>query len=148
VAYVAKAHGAAVISLGTIGTRQADIDHLVRMLPSKAPPLVLVDDAGPGGSWLSRYLTKQGSVCGVVAPSLMPTQAGDRVHTDRRDAVQLARLRRSGDLTPVSEAGTRRMHVRWSPTHGSQQDQPSDVTGGASSDGQHDQEDRNMQKTS
>jgi len=40
-------------------------------------------------------------VCWVVAPSLIPKKAGDRVKTDRRDAVQLARLRRSGDLTPV-----------------------------------------------
>jgi transposase len=41
-------------------------------------------------------------VCWVVAPSLIPKKAGDRVKTDRRDAVQLARLRRSGALTPVS----------------------------------------------
>jgi transposase len=44
---------------------------------------------------------KQGDVCWVVAPSLIPKQAGDRVNTDRRDAMQLARLMRSGDLTPV-----------------------------------------------
>jgi transposase len=101
VAYVAKAHEAEVISLGTIGTRHADIDHLVRQLQAKAQPLVFVYDAGPCGDWRSRYLTKQGQVCWVVAPSLMPTKAGDRVNTDRRDAVPLARLMRSGDLTPV-----------------------------------------------
>lgn len=39
--------------------------------------------------------------CWVVAPSLIPKKAGDRVKTDRRDAIQLARLMRSGDLTPV-----------------------------------------------
>jgi transposase len=43
----------------------------------------------------------KGYVCWVVAPSLIPTKAGDRVKTDRRDAMQLARLMRSGDLTPV-----------------------------------------------
>jgi transposase len=43
----------------------------------------------------------KGYVCWVVAPSLIPKKAADRVKTDRRDAMQLARLRRSGDLTPV-----------------------------------------------
>jgi len=101
VAYVAKAHDAEVIFLGTIGTRQADIDQLVRTLQAKAKHLVFVYEAGPCGSWLYRDLTNTGHICGVVAPSRMPKQAGDRVNTDRRDAVQLARLMRSGDLTPV-----------------------------------------------
>jgi transposase len=101
VAYVAKAHDAEVIDLGTIGTRQADIDPLVRKLHSKTQHLVFVYEAGPGGSWLYRDLTKQGHVCYVVAPSLIPKKAGDRVNTDRRDAVQLARLMRSGDRAPV-----------------------------------------------
>jgi hypothetical protein len=52
VASVANAHDAEVISLGSIGTRQADRDHLVRTLHANAPPLVCVDEAGPGGSWL------------------------------------------------------------------------------------------------
>jgi len=101
VADVAQAHGAAVISLGTIGTRQADIDHRTRKLPSKAQHLVFVYEAGPCGYWLYRDLSNKGDDCGVVAPWLMPKKAGDRVPTDRRDAMQLARLLRSGDLTPV-----------------------------------------------
>ena len=101
VAYVAHDHGAAVISLGTIGTRQCDIDKLLRHLQSKGQQLVFVYEAGPGGYWLYRYLMKKGYVCWVVAPSLIPQKAGDRVKTDRRDARQLARLRRSGALTPV-----------------------------------------------
>src|SRR5919198_2756205 len=101
VAYVAKDHDAEVIYLGTIGTRQADIDQLVRKLQAKAPHLVFVYEAGPCGYWLYRYLTKKGQVCEVVAPSLIPKKAGDRVKTERRDAVQLARLMRSGDLTRV-----------------------------------------------
>ncbi len=101
VAYVAKDHDAEVISLSTIGTRQCDIDQLVRQLPSKATPLVFVYEAGPCGDWLYRDLPKKGQVCWVVAPSLIPQRAGDRVNTDRRDAVQLARLMRSGDLTLV-----------------------------------------------
>jgi len=101
VAYGAKDHDAEVIYLGTIGTRQCDIDHLSRTMPSKATQLVFVYEAGPCGSWLYRYLTKKGYDCWVVAPSLIPKKPGDRVNTDRRDAVQLARLMRSGDLTRV-----------------------------------------------
>jgi transposase len=101
VAYVAKDHDAEVVYLGTIGTRQADIDQLVRKLQSKAKHLLFVYEAGPCGYWLYRYLTKKGYDCWVVAPSLIPKKPGDRVKTDRRDAVQLARLMRSGDLTRV-----------------------------------------------
>jgi transposase len=101
VAYVAKDHDADVIYLGTIGTRHVDIDTLVRKLQSKAKHLVFVYEAGPCGYWLYRYLSKKGYVCWVVAPSLIPKKAGDRVKTDRRDAIQLARLMRSGDLTSV-----------------------------------------------
>ena len=101
VAYIAKDHDADVIYLGTIGTRHVDLDTLVRKLHSKAKHLIFVYEAGPCGYWLYRYLRKKGYVCWVVAPSLIPKKAGDRVKTDRRDAVQLARLMRSGDLTPV-----------------------------------------------
>ena len=101
VASVAQEHGAEVIYLGAIGTRQCDIDQLVRKMPSKAPHLIFVYEAGPCGYWLYRYVTKKGYDCWVVAPSLVPQKAGDRVTTDRRDAMQLARLARSGDLTVV-----------------------------------------------
>ena len=101
VAYVAQDHGAEVMYLGTIGTRQCDLDQLSRKRPSKAKHLILIYEAGPCGYWLYRYLTKKGYDCWVVAPSLIPQKPGDRVKTDRRDAVQLARLARSGDLTAV-----------------------------------------------
>jgi transposase len=101
VAYVAQEHGAEGPSLGPMGTRPCDSDPLVRMMPSQAPHLLFVYEAGPCGSWRYRYLTKKDSDCGVVAPSLMPKKAGDRVTTDRRDAMPLARLARSGDLTAV-----------------------------------------------
>jgi transposase len=101
VAYGATTPDAEVISLGSLGTRHGDLDHLIRRLQSQATQLVFVYEAGPCGSWLSRYLTKQGDACGVVAPSLIPNKAGARVKTDRRDAGQLARLMRSGDLPPV-----------------------------------------------
>jgi transposase len=90
-----------VTYLGTIGTRQCDIDQLIRKVQSQAQDLVFVYEAGPCGYWLYRYLTKKGHDCWVVAPSLIPKKAGDRVKTDRRDAMQLARLARAGDLTVV-----------------------------------------------
>lgn len=101
VAQVAQHHGAEGTSLGTIGTRQGDSAHLIRKRPSKAQHLILVSAAGPCGSWLARYLTKKAEACWVVAPSLMPQKAGDRVNTDRRDAGPLARLARAGALPPV-----------------------------------------------
>jgi len=101
VAYIAQDQGAEVSYLGSIGTRQCDIDQLVRKMQSKAKHLIFVYEAGPCGYWLYRYLMKKGYACWVVAPSLMPKKPGDRVKTDRRDAIQLARLARSGDLTAV-----------------------------------------------
>jgi transposase len=101
VAYGAQEQGAEVTSLGTIGTRQCDIDHLIRKMQSKAKHLIFVYEAGPCGYWLYRYLRNKGYDCWVVAPSLIPKKPGDRVKTDRRDAIQLARLARSGDLTMV-----------------------------------------------
>jgi transposase len=101
VAYVAQDHGAEVTYLGSMGTRPWDIAQLLRKMQSKATHRLFVYEAGPCGSWLYRSLTKKGDDCWVVAPSLMPKKAGDRVKTDRRDAVQLARLARSGDLTAV-----------------------------------------------
>ena len=101
VAYVAQDHGAEVTSLGTIGTRQCDLDQLIRKMQSKAKHLIFVDEAGPCGSWLCRYLRKKDDDCWVVAPSLMPKKPGDRVNTDRRDAMPRARLARAGDLPAV-----------------------------------------------
>jgi len=88
VAYVAQEHGAEVTYLGTMGTRQCDIDQHIRKMQSKAKHLIFVYEASPCGSWLYRSLTKKGDDCWVVAPSLIPKKAGDRVKTDRRDAVQ------------------------------------------------------------
>ena len=101
VAYVAQDQGAEVTDLGTIGTRQGDLDHLIRQRPSNAHPLIFVYEAGPCGDWRYRYLSHKGDDCWVVAASVIPPKPGDRVTTDRRDAVPLARLARSGDLTAV-----------------------------------------------
>ena len=88
-------------SLGPIGTRQGDIDKLLRQLQAKGARLGLVYEAGPCGSWLYRYLSRKGVTCHVVAPSSIPRNPGDRVKTDRRDALTLARLMRNGDLTSI-----------------------------------------------
>jgi transposase len=101
VAYAPEDRGAEVVSLGLIGTRQYDIDKVIRKLESKGATLVFAYEAGPCGYWLYRYLTRRGLNCLVVAPSLVPRKAGDRVKTDRRDAVTLARLLRSGDLSSI-----------------------------------------------
>ena len=105
VAYAPEDRGAEVVSLGPIGTRQCDIDKLIRTLQLKGATLVFVYEAGPCGYWLYRYLTRKGLSCHVVAPSLIPRKPGDRVKTDRRDAVMLARLMRSGDLTSIYVPG-------------------------------------------
>src|SRR6516164_9258275 len=58
-------------------------------------------EAGPCGYGIQRQLTAAGHGCVVVAPSLIPRKPGDRIKTDRRDAINLAKLHRAGELTPV-----------------------------------------------
>ena len=89
------------VFVGEIGTRQADIDKLIRRLHTKASHLVFAYEAGPTGYVLHRYLTGKGLDCQVIAPSLIPKKPGDKVKTDRRNAVDIARLLRAGDLTSV-----------------------------------------------
>jgi transposase len=100
------------VFVGSIGSRQADIDKLVRRLRSTTAQLVFAYVAGPSGYVLHRYLTAKGLDCRVVAPSLIPKRHGDRVKTDRRDAVEIARLLRSGDLTSVWVPGIEDEAVR------------------------------------
>lgn len=89
------------VFVGAIGSRQADLNQLLRRLQGKASTLTFAYEAGPCGYGLHRYLTGKGFACQVIAPSLIPRKSGDKVKTDRRDAVTLARLLRSGDLTAV-----------------------------------------------
>jgi transposase len=105
VAYAPEDRGAEVVSLGAIGPRQCDLDKLIRRLQTKGAVLVFAYEAGPCGYGLYRSLTGKGFACHVVAPSLIPRKAGDRVKTDRRDAITLARLMRSGDLSPIHVPG-------------------------------------------
>jgi len=77
------------------------LDKVVRKLVSKGGRLHFVYEAGPCGYQIYRHLTGQGLDCTVAAPSRIPKPSGDRIKNDRRDAVMLARLHRSGDLTGV-----------------------------------------------
>ena len=87
-------------SLGTIPNRPDAIRKLVKRL-EPVSTLRVCYEAGPTGYALYWQLTGLGVKCEVVAPTLVPVKAGDRVKTDRRDAEKLARSYRSGDLTPV-----------------------------------------------
>jgi transposase len=89
-----------VRSLGTIPNRPEPIGRLIRKL-GKAEQLRVCYEAGPTGYVLYWQLSELGVKCEVIAPTLVPVKAGDRVKTDRRDAEKLARCYRAGDLTPV-----------------------------------------------
>jgi len=85
---------------GTIANSEPAIRRLVKKL-GPAEELRCCYEAGPCGYVLYWLLTALGVDCMVVAPSLIPERAGDRVKTDRRDAEKLARLHRSGELVGV-----------------------------------------------
>jgi transposase len=86
---------------GRIANTAAALDRLVRKLGGTGVKLRFCYEAGPCGYGLQRQLSASGQDCVVVAPSLIPKRAGDRVKTDRRDAASLARLHRAGELTAV-----------------------------------------------
>jgi len=86
---------------GRIANTAAALDRLVRKLGGEGVRLRFCYEAGPCGYGIQRYLSAHGHECVVVAPSLIPKRAGDRVKTDRRDAASLARLHRAGELTAV-----------------------------------------------
>jgi transposase len=89
-----------VRSLGTIANRAESVRKLVKKLGS-GEQLRACYEAGPTGYVLYWQLAELGVKCEVIAPTLVPVKAGDRVKTDRRDAEKLARSYRSGDLTAV-----------------------------------------------
>jgi transposase len=74
---------------------------LVAKLAGKYQKLTFCYEAGPTGYGLYRQIMKLGHTCVVIAPSLIPTKPGDRVKTNRRDALNLVKLLRAGELTPV-----------------------------------------------
>jgi transposase len=86
---------------GEIANRPEAVRQLIERLGGKHGQLRVCYEAGPCGYGLHRQITALGHNCSVVAPSLVPVRAGDRVKTNRRDAVTLARLHRAGELTAV-----------------------------------------------
>jgi transposase len=87
--------------LGEIESGPEAVERLVRKLAGRYGNVHFCYEAGPTGYGLYRQLRDLGHVCDVVAPSLIPQRPGDRVKTNRRDAVTLARLLRAGELTAV-----------------------------------------------
>ena len=86
--------------VATIPNRPAAVRTLMAQLGAPAT-LEVGDEAGPCGYALQRQLTGLGITSVVIAPSLIPKRSGDRVKTDRRDAIQLAELLRGGYLTAI-----------------------------------------------
>jgi transposase len=87
--------------LGEIETTEAAVVRLVKKLAGKYRQLRFCYEAGPTGYGLYHLIKRLGHDCMVVAPSLIPKKAGDRVKTNRRDALDLARQLRAGELTAV-----------------------------------------------
>jgi len=86
---------------GQIPAKLEAIDVVTRKLASRGNELRFAYEAGPGGFCIQRHLQSKDLHCIVAAPSLIPKKAGDRIKTDRRDAVNLARLFRAGELTAI-----------------------------------------------
>ena len=88
---------------GLIGGTHDDVLRLIKKLSAAHPgaQLRFCYEAGPRGYPLCRFIRAQGHECIIVAPSKIPRKPGDRVKTDRRDADQLARLYRAGELTAI-----------------------------------------------
>jgi transposase len=86
---------------GEIANTSKAVEKLMRKLNPEGEVLSICYEAGPCGYGLYRQLTQMGHDCMVVAPSLIPIKAGDRVKTDRRDSESLARLLRANELTAV-----------------------------------------------
>ncbi len=86
---------------GTIASTGEAVAKLAGTLADASTQLRFCYEAGPCGYGVYRLLTALGHACMVVAPSLIPRRPGDRIKTDRRDAMTLARLHRHGELTVV-----------------------------------------------
>ena len=86
---------------GQIANEPGAVLKLVKKLVGNYSKLFFCYEAGPCGYALQRQLTGLGHECVVIAPSHTPTKKGVRVKNDRRDALELARLHRAGDLTPI-----------------------------------------------
>ena len=101
VAVAEGVRGGEVRQLGIFPNRAEVVAKLAGRLAKDGRELSFCYEAGPCGYGLQRQLEGLGHACVVVAPSLIPSKPGDRVKTDRRDALSLAKLHRAGELTAV-----------------------------------------------
>ena len=101
---------------GRVGGSLIAVERALRKLKQsegdKEVLLHCVYEAGPCGFVLYRRLKQIGIDCAVVAPSLIPRKPGERIKTNRRDAIKLARSHRAGDLTPVHVPDARDEAIR------------------------------------
>ena len=88
--------------LGTIGGDLAAVDKTLRKLISAGHRMHVVYEAGPCGFILYRHLARQGIKVEIISPSSIPKPPGERIKTDKRDAMMLARLARAGELTAIT----------------------------------------------
>lgn len=90
---------------GEVATTQVALERLIRKIAKArdipVSRIAVCYEAGGCGMWIARLFQKMGVPCTVVAPSLIPTKAGDHVKTDKKDAIKLARLLRAGELVSV-----------------------------------------------
>ena len=87
--------------VGEVENSALPIARMIKRLAERHDRLHVCFEAGPTGYGLYRQIQALGHDCMVVAPTLIPKRAGERVKTNRRDAVTLARLYRAGELTGV-----------------------------------------------
>jgi transposase len=97
---------------GTVSNDLHTVEKVLKRIGHPEKELRICYEAGPTGFVLARYLQKRDIACDVVAPSLTPQGSGDKIKTDRRDAMKLVRLHRAGELTPVHIPDTRDEAIR------------------------------------
>lgn len=98
---IAKAGREEAMQYGETDNTSEAIQKLVKKMSARGQQVLYCYEAGPCGYSIYWQLKEMGYECMVVAPSLIPKKAGNRIKTDRRDAVTLARLCRAGELTAV-----------------------------------------------
>jgi transposase len=109
---VAKAGRGKPEYLGEVANTADAVSKLLRKVSPEGEVLAVCYEAGPTGYGVYRQVTGMGHLCAVVAPGLIPRRATDRVKTDRRDALSLARLHRAGELTAVWVPGEEQEAIR------------------------------------
>ena len=91
---------------GSIATTQHAVERAMRRIAKKQDrelsDLHVCYEASGCGFWIARRLLQMGIRCDVIAPSLIPVKSGDRIKTDKRDAMKLAKNLRSNDLVAVN----------------------------------------------